>query len=90
VIHAEKIYENIPHSYNIPSTIEVKRGNAFKGGRYVPPQTSRTPSIATSAISKKCTKYPDPAITPCPPCWKRKRQALSHDWLISALKEWNQ
>jgi hypothetical protein len=34
-MHPEKIYQNIPHSYDIPSMLEVKKGNAFKGGRYV-------------------------------------------------------
>jgi hypothetical protein len=49
VIHPEKVYENIPHTYDIPSTIEVKKGYAFKGGRYVT-TTSFSKSEATSRI----------------------------------------
>jgi hypothetical protein len=31
----DKDLKQVPHSYNLPSMIEDKRGNAFHGGRYV-------------------------------------------------------
>ena len=31
----DKYIKQAPHSYNLPSTMEVKKGNAFHGGRYV-------------------------------------------------------
>ena len=36
VLHHEKNYKDLPHAYSIPSSIEAKKGYAFKsGGRHV-------------------------------------------------------
>jgi hypothetical protein len=35
VVQEDKNYGIIPHAYDIPSTLEKKKGNAFAGGRYV-------------------------------------------------------
>jgi len=41
VVQEDKNYGIIPHAYDIPSTLEKKKGNAFAGGRYVESRLSR-------------------------------------------------
>jgi len=61
----DKYIKQAPHSYNIPSSLEAKKGNAFHGGRYVSSFLLRKLE-ATLAGKKSSTPHPVPSSIASP------------------------
>ena len=77
----DKYIKQAPHSYNLPSTIDVRKGNAFHGGRYVRFVLGRKLGVI-SAGKKLLIRLLVLCSIVSLPRLRKRGLVLSRDWMI--------